>query len=278
MKSLNKARDILCLVAQEPGIGLSRLARTLELPKSTVYRIVRALESAGLLTQSGDGQYSLGGLVYELASGSTRTGLIEIARPAMVRLRDACNETVALHVLQGSGWAPLAQVESLQELRRTIRNLGAATPLHAGAAGKLFLAFMTESERRRYLENEDLRPLTPHTPTNRRRLLQELTLIRRRGYSTSEQEVAIGVAGVVMPIPRPDGSVREALGVSGPMARFNAKAIGKIVEGLEEAVEEITHRLTRMSTARGVIGMQKYAKPTIEAADEPVQRKRKEKA
>jgi len=278
MKSLNKARDILCLIAQEPDIGLSRLARTLELPKSTVYRIVRALESAGLLTQSAGRQYSLGGLVYELASGSTRAGLIEIARPAMVRLRDACNETVALHVLQGSGWAPIAQVESLQELRRTITNLGAATPLHAGAAGKLFLAFMTESDRSRYLDNEELRPLTPHTPTNRRRLLEELTLIRRRGYSTSEQEVAIGVAGVVMPIPRPDGAVREALGVSGPMARFNTKAVARIVAGLEGAVDEISHRLSRMRTSRGAIPMQRRARTAIETTDEPVQRRRKAKA
>jgi DNA-binding IclR family transcriptional regulator len=221
------------------------VARTLRLPKSTAYRILRTLETAGLVTQAGDDRrYSLGSLLYELASGTNRSSLIEGARPLMVRLRDECNETVALHVLQGAGWAAISQVESRQELRRTIMNLGSPTPLHAGAAGKLFLAFLPERDRERYCKDHELNAITPHTPTNRRRLLEELALIRRRGYSTSQQEVAIGVAGVVMPITRPDGSVKEALGVSGPLVRFTPKAVAAIRAGLEEAVTKLSQLCT----------------------------------
>ncbi len=247
MKSLNKARDVLCLISAEPEIGLSALARSLELPKSTAYRILRALESAGLVSQlDGGHKYVLGSLVFELASGhASRPRLIELARPYMVQLRDQCHETVALHVPHGNAWVAISQVESTQELRRTLTNIGLPMPLYAGAAGKLFLAHMPAAERDAYLADTALVQLAPGTITNRRRLLEELALIRRRGYSTSFQEAVMGIAGIVMPIKSADGTIRGAMGVSGPMSRFSSRSVSAIRLTLEKAVTELSRRMRK---------------------------------
>jgi len=243
MKSLLKARDVLCAIKVEPEIGLSALARKLKLPKSTTHRILRALEDAALVTTTA-GRYVLGSLIYDLAGGAaSRSRMIEVSRLAMTGLRDITDETVALHVLEARGWATISQVESTQELRRTITQFGVPTPLHAGAAGKLFLAYMDEGLRDSYLKQHPLNSYTPATLTNRSRLLEELALIRRRGYSTSVQEVALGVAGMTMPVLGTDGSVKVAVGVSGPMARFTPQAMATIRAELAKTVAEISRLL-----------------------------------
>lgn len=269
MKSLGKARDVLCLLAAEPEIGLSELARSLSLPKSTAYRILRALESVGLASQiEGKRCYVLGSLVYELANGDTsRHRLIELARPLMMRLRDQCDETVALHVLQGDGWVPISQVESTQDLRRTITGIGNPTALYAGAAGKLFLAYMDDEERDAYLDATTLVQLAPGTFTNRRRLLEELALIRRRGYSTSSQEAVLGVAGVVMPIRAANGAVKAAIGVSGPIGRFTPKATMAIRIHLEKAATALSKAMRR-HTSGSMLAADRTATPAAKRVNQ----------
>lgn len=246
MKSLAKAKDVLCAVGGEGGATLSDLTRRIGMPKSTVYRLLRALESNGFVTRPKQEQarYELGPLIKSLANGSSNTDrLITIAHPFMVCLRDASNETVALHILEARRWIAIDQVESTEELRRTFTNLGEPMPLHAGAPGKVFLANMPEGERNTYLRENELRSFTPNTITNRRRLISELQKIAVDGYAISFQEVAVGVAGICMPIHSRDGMVRVAIGVSGPISRFTPKSVAVIRDLLKKWVPRLEREL-----------------------------------
>ncbi|MGE0875345.1 MAG: IclR family transcriptional regulator [Burkholderiales bacterium] len=245
MKSLIKAKEVLSLIASEPGIGLPQIARKLGMPKSTAYRILRALSLAGFVLELDDKhRYGLGPLINDLTSGhSRRAKLIRVARPLMIRLRDQCNETVALHLLQGGSWVVIDQVESSQQIRRTITNLGTPLALHAGAPGKLFLALMSERDREAYLATEPLKRFTPNTLTDRGKLHRELAMIVRRGYSKSVEEVVQGVSSLAMPIRSSDGSVVAAIGVSGPIARFTPKKASSILSALTRTVEEARRAL-----------------------------------
>jgi IclR family acetate operon transcriptional repressor len=244
MKILTKVRSLLQVVAARPGVQLPELARALGMPKSTVHRLLRTLVTQGFLEESGEGHgYRVGPLVRDLASGEAgHERLIAIARPRMLQLRDACNETVALHVLEGSGWMTLEQIESTHDLRRTITNLGTPMPLHAAATGKLFLAYMAAADRTQYLDAHELTRYTPNTLTSRRRLLAALEQIRREGYALSVQEMVIGVAGISMPVMRED-RVYAAVGVSGPLSRFTPKAIASIRAALKKTTQAIERDL-----------------------------------
>ena len=244
MKSLVKARDMLSLIAGEPGIALPELSRKLSMPKSTAYRILRALESSGFVAEMEDEHcFRLGPLIEDLTKGSTRRErLARVARPELVRLRDKCNETVALHVLETNRWVVIDQVESTQELRRTITNLGEPMPLGAAATGKLFLAFMPEAQRKAYFSEQKLVRHTTRTP-NRQSLEKDLLQIARNGYATSVEEMAIGVSGLSMPIRSRDGGVRAAVGISGPSGRFTQKEVTSMREALGRTIREIEKQL-----------------------------------
>ena len=244
MKSLIKIRDMLSLIAAEPGIGLPDLSRKLSMPKSTAHRILRALEGSGFVLEMEEGhRFGLGPLISALTEGYTRRErLMREAHPLMVKLRDQCNETVALHVLEANRWVVIDQVESRQELRRTITNLGIPMPLGAAATGKLFLACMPERDRRAYLKDHELRSYTPNT-LNRQHLVKDLSKIARRGYATSFEEMAVGVAGLSKPIRGRDGTVRAAIGISGPTGRFTPRNIAAMRLALEKTIRAVTHRL-----------------------------------
>jgi DNA-binding IclR family transcriptional regulator len=240
MTIFEKARSILEAVRDRPGIQLPEISRAVGMPKSTVHRLLRTLAALGFLEESGANHgYVIGALVHSLASGKGGYDrLLAIARPCMVALRDACNETVALHVLEADGWMTIEQVESTHDLRRTITNLNSPMPLHAAATGKLFLAYMAEEDRARYIESRALTRFTPNTLTSKRRLLSVLEQIRADGYAMSFQEMVIGVAGLSMPISQ-GGRVSAAVGVSGPLGRFTPKAIASIRVALKKTTRAI---------------------------------------
>lgn len=246
MKSLVKARDMLTLIAGEPGIGLPELSKKLAMPKSTTYRILRALASSGFVAEMEQNhRFRIGPLVGDLARGSSRREqLIRVAHPELVRLRDECDETVALHVLESSRWVVLDQVESTQELRRTITNLGEPMPLGAAATGKLFLAYMSKAQREAYLKEQKLVRHTARTP-DRGSLEKDLQQIARNGFATSIEEMVAGVSGLSMPIRSPDGTVRAAVGLSGPSVRFTPKAVASMREALGKTIRAIERQLAK---------------------------------
>jgi DNA-binding IclR family transcriptional regulator len=245
MKSLGKIRDVLLIVTSAPGAGLAEIVKKVALPKSTVFRLLGALQRNGFIARADEGRgYQLGPFLSQLASGpNSIEKLLAIARPRMVALRDKCDETVALHVLEGQSWMAIDQVESTQELRRTITSMKVPMPLHAAAPGKLFLAFMPAEEQQAYLSRHELRRFTPATITSRKRLAEEVSEVRKQGYATSFQELAIGVGSVSMPVRDPDGRVSAALGVSGPLSRFTPKAIAGIRGALRVTCQEIEREL-----------------------------------
>jgi IclR family acetate operon transcriptional repressor len=245
MKSLLKVRDILVLVASEQGVGLPDLSKKLAMPKSTVYRLLRALHKCGFVMEEAGHTYRLGPLVSDLALGySRRERLIRAAHQSMVKLRDACDETVALHVLEGNSRLVLHQVVSTQELRRTFTNIGVPMPLGATAAGKLFLAFMPQQQSTAYLKDHPLTKYTRKTPSAER-LAKEIKDIRQQGYAVSFEEMVEGVAGIAMPVRGIDGAVAVALGVSGPLSRFSKQDIDPMLLDLKSATESVSQELSK---------------------------------
>jgi IclR family KDG regulon transcriptional repressor len=103
IKSVEKALDILEQLARERTMtSLKSLSKNVRLNQSTVFRILRTLEQRGYVEQDASTkQYGLGMKVIEL--GSSLLEEMEIytqALPFMQKIRDECNETVALGILK----------------------------------------------------------------------------------------------------------------------------------------------------------------------------------
>lgn len=197
-----------------PSVGVSELARTVGLPKSTVHRILGELQEWGMVIQNEDGRYEIGSRMFEIGSRLvTRSRLRDLALPALHALYQACGETIHLAVLDGRrSCLYLEKIPGTQPLKLPSR-LGGRVAAHCTAVGKVLLAFSPPEVLQDYLR-VPLERLGPRSITDPALLIADLEVVRQQGFATSEDEVAPNVNGVGAPILYGDIPV-AAVAVSG---------------------------------------------------------------
>jgi DNA-binding IclR family transcriptional regulator len=188
-----RAAEIMRILAEGKGLSLSDLSESVGLPRSTVHRIVIALEAEGLVTRNGPGSYRVGPSVVALAEVS-KTSVVHELRPHLVRLSNELNETVDLSLLTGHTVMFVDQVIAPQRLR-AVSAIGVSFPLHCTANGKAILASLPEQALEDLLPKR-LEQFTPSTHGNRADLLKELIEVRRTGIAFDRQEHTVGICAL----------------------------------------------------------------------------------
>lgn len=228
-----------------PVAGVSEIAESTSLSRSTVHRILASLAKHGLIAQLPKStDYCLGPRLLGLADTARQQLSLELqAGPAMTALRDYTGETVALHVLDETpARRTLAQVESVHALRRTYTDIGAPLPPHQGAPGKVLLAFAEEALHERVLAG-DLRSAINGTKIDPAALRAELAEIRATGYALSLEERVPGVVGLAVPVRDHTSSVVAALSVSIPAIRAGRRELEALAPRAAAAADELSAQL-----------------------------------
>jgi len=221
---LQRAMQVVYAVAESPptGIGVSALARELELPKAVVHRIVKVLTADGFLAFDDDTKrYRLGPRA--LAVGLAALGQLDVpavARPFLERLVGQSGETATLSVRQGWSRVYIDQVLSPQEVRMSVI-IGRPYPLHAGSSSKAILSGLPDPEVEEYLRHHDLEPITEVTISSPDTLRAEIARIRELSYAASIGERQPGAGSVAAAVRQADGSVFGSISLCGPADRFD---------------------------------------------------------
>jgi len=217
-----------CFSKDEPYLGVREAARMTDISTSTVGRVFASLKELGLLVQDMETQkYSLAGKVLAWAEVYTATlDVRRIALPYIYDLQRFTGETISLYILEGKDRVCVERLESEQNIRMVAR-VGRYLPLHAGSAGKLFLAYMTDEERQEVLDTEEREAFTPLTITDPDELLAECERIVAQGYALSHGEWTPDASGVAAPIFNQRGVMVSAITISGPTARFTEDKVDK---------------------------------------------------
>jgi DNA-binding IclR family transcriptional regulator len=241
VRSVDRALSILQVVAQHGALGVSEIAQAVGVHKSTVFRLLLTLESRGMVVQSHDrGEYRLGYAVAQLAGGLTaRQDLTLVSRNTTQLLADTVGETVNVAIHDGTAVISIDQHTGPSAIT-AVDWVGRRGPLHATAAGKVFLAF-PDSEGRPEIPAE-LVAYTSHTVSDAEALQRQLGEVRDRGWSVSRGEQEEGLVAVGAPIRDFDGAVVAAVVVSGPNFRMTDEAVPAVAERTVAAAEEISHR------------------------------------
>lgn len=222
VQSIDRAVAILrCFNARRSDLGISDVARLTGLSTSTVHRLLLAMQENRLVRQTTDRRYGLGPLVVQLArGGGIPETLRDAAMPVLRALREATEETAALHELLPSGERVVVdQVESHHQLRRTYTEFGIPMPLPQGAPGKVLLAFLPW-ERQVEVLSGPLEQVTPHTITDPETLAAQLAGTRARGFAMSMSERTHGIRTVAAPVFDFGARVVGCLSLSGPEMRM----------------------------------------------------------
>lgn len=243
VQSVDRALTILELLEREGWMGVTRLARELAIHKSTAFRLLATLEHRGLVEQHVETQkYRLGFALVRLA-GAVRAGLdlTRSARPVCEWLSEQTGETVNIAVLEGGEVVNIDQV-NLSSSVLSVDWLGRRTGVHATSTGKVFLAFLPERVRDEMLRGS-LTRMTAHTITDPDVLRAQLSVIRERGYSYTEQELELGLNAVAAPVHGADGSVLATVCVSGPVFRLTTQQLDDVGLLAVDAAQQISRRL-----------------------------------
>jgi DNA-binding IclR family transcriptional regulator len=223
VQSVDRAFAVLRQVASAPG-GISDIARAVDLPVSTVARLLGTLESLDAVTRIADtGTYGIGASIRDLADAAdTSESLVERARPVLTALVARTNETCGISVLDGNEVVYLDHVETANEV--TLRDwTGARLPLHVVSSGLVLLAAEDQQTIAAYL-SEPLARLTDHTVTQPAKITRRLAGVRRDGYVWTSGEFDEGITSVAAPIVDANGNTVAAIHCHGPSYRFPANA------------------------------------------------------
>jgi DNA-binding IclR family transcriptional regulator len=188
---------------QSSGLSLGQIAQRVDLARSTVQRIVAALEAEKLvIAASPNGRVRLGPTILRLAA-SVRTDFVSLAHSFLVTLSDQLRETVDLAVVKRDHLVFVDQVIGSQRLR-TVSAVGDAFPLYCTANGKAYLAQLDRPVIEQLL-GRSYEKRTPRTITRLEDLLKELDTVRKTGVAFDREEHTLGIcaAGVAL---------RDALG------------------------------------------------------------------
>ncbi|CAB4965848.1 unannotated protein [freshwater metagenome] len=212
-------RKALALLAAFRGtsrhVGLSDLARRAGLPKSTAYRLLADLESAGFVERE-DSMYRLGLSLFELGArvGFNRpNGLRDIAMHDLSQLYVSTGLTVHLAVLSGN---EIVYIERMQggQPTRVLTIPGARRAASCTALGKAILAFSDPADIKAVVA-QGLARKTSYSIISPQRFLSELKGIRETGVAHEREESALGLFGVAAPIIV-DGYAIAAVALAGP--------------------------------------------------------------
>lgn len=232
VQSIERAFLLMRALAVGPA-GVTEVAERVELPKSTVARLLSALETEGAVAKvAGSSLYQLGDALADLA-GSSAPGrnLIAAARPHLVELTESTGETSGLSILADDGVFYLDHVESDEDVQ--VRSwTGETVPAHLVPSGLVLLAHSPKKVRQNHLAP----PLAGNTGdswTDPKAIRGRLDGPASKGAFWTHDEFAEGISSVAAPVVGGTGEVIAAIHLHGPTYRFpgdrTTKDIGQVL-------------------------------------------------
>ncbi len=203
-------------------IGVTEMAESLGVHKSTASRLAAALERAGFLNRAGK-RYRLGVELIRLGTLALRSfDVVATMQPAMEKLSRHTGETVNLAVPDGADILNVAELPSTYILSCSGGWTGRRTKPHAVANGKVLLAYGAIAVP------SQLEQYTEHTITTQGALRDQLAAVRRDGYATATAELEDGLVAVAAPVFDGTGACVAALSVSGPAYRMPPERLDEL--------------------------------------------------
>ena len=251
--SLDKALDVLDAVGTSPaGLSQAELAARLQLPRTTLYRLLGSLVQRGLLRRDPLRRvYGLGMRCFEYARAAyAMPDLVAAAGMELRALRDMTGETVYLSTRDGLDVVALERWDGAHS-QRSRSAPGQRKPLHSTSQGKALLAAMPAEEREALVRDLPMAAITPRSITDRRRLLAELRITAARGWSVDDEEMVMGTRCCGAAIVDGTGAVRGAISVAGPAFRLTSERVELLGPEVAEAARRIGAQLSATQAPRG---------------------------
>ena len=241
---LEKGLGLLSLFTNHEGpMSIAELSTLTGLSTSTVYRYLATLKAQGYVkTDTKPGYYRLGLKILHLAQAIKRETSISLSLPVMEDVASQTGESVLLCARWGGKGVCLEKIEGQHNLRISYV-YGVPFYLHAGATGKVLLAYLDEGAAEQVIREAGLPALTENTITDPDQLKANLRKIRKAGFAVSTGEMHEGVTAIAAPIFNRRNRVETNLSIGIPVHRFAQWDKANLIDLVVAGAKEITERL-----------------------------------
>lgn len=242
---IDRTVGILDALASRQGeCSLSELSAEVALHKSTVHRILMALEHHRVVRKNpATAGYRLGLKLFELGSSAiAAAGLREHARPYLSRLAADTGETVHLCLLDETDVVYLEKLDPPAGARMS-SSVGQRCPAYSTSLGKAILAHLPAEDVDRVIRDTGLRRRTPRTITAPALLQAELRATRSRGYAMDDEENEAGVRCVGAALVVHPGGPIAAISVSGKTSQMTSNKLFAISRSVTETAQRLSSQL-----------------------------------
>lgn len=240
IKMLSKAWAVIDVLAERGALTPAMLSQELDIPRPSVYRLVDGLQAIELVEPAPEGRVRLSRRWLHLADAGL-AGLSEWGGAAAVLddLVERTGQTAFLSVPRGGRavcirWAQGRGVEVLA-LRP-----GGVLPFHAGAAGRVLLAHLSDDRIDEVLAAAPFAALTSSTLTDVQEVREDIAVTRSRGYCLSVEDVTPGIAALGVPV-RNGGVVVGAVSIGGLVDEISEAHLAPLLVAAERLQKLFPH-------------------------------------
>ncbi|MDC1107151.1 IclR family transcriptional regulator [Prolixibacteraceae bacterium] len=228
--NLERALEIVELLSVNGnGLTLSEIQECLSFPKSSVFRIVTTLVERGyLLKNQIEGKFTLSKKFLRIGLSTVdESSVVESSLPYMRSLRDTLNETILLGTIIEKQGVVLEQIVGNHGFTFML-TVGKQFYLHSSAPGKAMIAFLPDEEKKDIVNTIEFQKFNERTITSKQSFLEELDIVKNKGYALDRAEELEGVHCVGAPIFNQYGYPIAAVWLTAPSARIRLDDMDEI--------------------------------------------------
>ncbi|MSS78437.1 IclR family transcriptional regulator [Anaerococcus sp. WCA-380-WT-2B] len=225
----------------ENGLSFLDISTKLEIPKSTLSPILKTLEITNFIEKNDKGCYVASFKLFQLGlSYSGRLDCLSMIRKQMEIVVDKIGEIVQFGVLIDDMVLYLEKVNAPDNIE-IVSSVGKKIPAIYTGLGKALLSGFSDEEIIEKFKDYEFVRYTENSITNIDRLLDEIHMVREKGYAVENQEFTLNTSCVAVPI-REDGIIKGAMSATYPNFRKTENTenfISKVLLEQKEIIEDI---------------------------------------
>ena len=247
MKSLRKTIDILDYLSDvNRDVGITELGIRLNLPKSTVHRILKVLLDYSIVEQEKDtSKYRMGLRLLKYSSSLLRSfDIRKIAKPILEKICNETGETTFLTIWKNNQGICIDSIFSSQNINTNLFvEIGREMPFHCTASSKVILANQPTEDVKRIIGREPLLKYTPNTITEPGKLMIHLLEIKNKGYAICNEELEEGIKAVAAPIKDINGKTIASIAITGLSKKMSSDNIERLIKIITNSAQEMSNKL-----------------------------------
>lgn len=226
------------------GKTLQEIKDELDIPQTTVYRILNAMTRLGYLVYDEETKrYKLSCKLLTLGFRALNEHqMLETVLPYLRELRDKVKETACFGVLGEKKGIFIEQAQGSYAFSFKLTP-GKPFDLHCSAPGKAIMAFLPNSVRDRYLSYMEFYRYNDKTIITKEDYLKELDNVLKKGFAMDNEEELSGVVCIGVPIFNYNGYPCGAIWISGPKGRLTDEVIERDASIIKDISDRISAEL-----------------------------------